>query len=205
MRFACWITKAADTHPEYVLLIAFARQKWLHKTRLSVMFIGTLPVLFKKNEEKVREINRRPVKGVRKWERWYKYVSCDANRQYTARKLSTLQTHASLAWSRCLLYVECWWISGLTLHLPSFSPNCYFWYLLARCSFCWLPHGDLGNLIRASGVSSAECQRRKLTAVVWRRCCRYGFILRTKLTRATDAQCGIVLSSLFQKAHCLWQ
>ena len=31
MRFACWITKTTDTHTEYVLLIAFSRQQWLHK------------------------------------------------------------------------------------------------------------------------------------------------------------------------------
>jgi len=28
-RFACWITKATDTHSEYVPLIDFLRQKWL--------------------------------------------------------------------------------------------------------------------------------------------------------------------------------
>jgi hypothetical protein len=26
MRFACWMTKATDTHVEYVILIAFPRQ-----------------------------------------------------------------------------------------------------------------------------------------------------------------------------------
>ena len=31
MRFACWITKATDTHSEYVILIAFPRQQWLCK------------------------------------------------------------------------------------------------------------------------------------------------------------------------------
>jgi hypothetical protein len=31
MRFACWITKATDTHPEYVILIAFPRQEWLRE------------------------------------------------------------------------------------------------------------------------------------------------------------------------------
>jgi hypothetical protein len=30
-RFACWITKATDTHSEYVILIVFPRQKWLHE------------------------------------------------------------------------------------------------------------------------------------------------------------------------------
>jgi hypothetical protein len=31
MRFVCWITKATDTHSEYVILIAFQWQEWLHK------------------------------------------------------------------------------------------------------------------------------------------------------------------------------
>ena len=31
MRFAWWITKATDTHTEYVILIAFPRQKWLRE------------------------------------------------------------------------------------------------------------------------------------------------------------------------------
>ena len=28
MRFACWITKATNTHLEYVILIAFPLQRW---------------------------------------------------------------------------------------------------------------------------------------------------------------------------------
>jgi hypothetical protein len=36
MRFACWITKATDTHSEYVILIAFPRQQWLCK-RVSML------------------------------------------------------------------------------------------------------------------------------------------------------------------------
>jgi len=31
MRFAWWITKATDLHSEYIILIAFVRQQWLHK------------------------------------------------------------------------------------------------------------------------------------------------------------------------------
>jgi hypothetical protein len=31
MRFACWITKATDTHSEYVILIVFPRQQWLRE------------------------------------------------------------------------------------------------------------------------------------------------------------------------------
>ena len=29
MRTACWITKATDTHSEYVIVFAFLRQRWL--------------------------------------------------------------------------------------------------------------------------------------------------------------------------------
>jgi hypothetical protein len=31
MRFTCWITKAADTNSEYVIIIAFRRQQWLRE------------------------------------------------------------------------------------------------------------------------------------------------------------------------------
>jgi len=30
-RFACWVTKATDTHPEYAIFIAFSLQQWLHE------------------------------------------------------------------------------------------------------------------------------------------------------------------------------
>jgi hypothetical protein len=31
MHIACWIPKATNTHSEYVILIAFPPQQWLHK------------------------------------------------------------------------------------------------------------------------------------------------------------------------------
>jgi hypothetical protein len=31
MRFACWVTKATDTHSEYLILVAFPRQQWLRE------------------------------------------------------------------------------------------------------------------------------------------------------------------------------
>jgi hypothetical protein len=31
MRFPCWITKATDTHSEYVILIAFPQLQWLRE------------------------------------------------------------------------------------------------------------------------------------------------------------------------------
>jgi hypothetical protein len=44
-RFACWITKATDTHSEYVILVAFPRQQWFAKAP-QCYIIRTLPVLF---------------------------------------------------------------------------------------------------------------------------------------------------------------
>jgi hypothetical protein len=32
MRLACWITKAANTHSEYIIPIAFPVQQWLHES-----------------------------------------------------------------------------------------------------------------------------------------------------------------------------
>jgi hypothetical protein len=43
MRIVCWITKAIDTHSEYVMLIAYPRQQW-SREHVS-MFISTLLVL----------------------------------------------------------------------------------------------------------------------------------------------------------------
>ena len=42
MCFACWIPKATDTHSEYVILIAFPRQQWLHEhaSMLRYMYIS---------------------------------------------------------------------------------------------------------------------------------------------------------------------
>jgi len=31
MRIACWVTKATDTHSEYVILSAFLLKHWLHE------------------------------------------------------------------------------------------------------------------------------------------------------------------------------
>ena len=44
MRFACWITKATDTHPDYLILTAFSRQQWLREraTMLGYMYIACL-------------------------------------------------------------------------------------------------------------------------------------------------------------------
>jgi len=45
MRVACWTNKATNRHTEYVILIAFPLQQWLHDGA-SLLVIPTLPVLF---------------------------------------------------------------------------------------------------------------------------------------------------------------
>jgi hypothetical protein len=44
MRIACWIPKATNAHPEYVIIIAFPLQQW-SKERSSMSIVRTLPVL----------------------------------------------------------------------------------------------------------------------------------------------------------------
>ena len=47
MRFACWITKATDTHSEYVILIAFPRQQWLReRASMLLLYVYCLFVAF---------------------------------------------------------------------------------------------------------------------------------------------------------------
>jgi hypothetical protein len=42
MRIACWATQAADTHSEYVILVAFCLQQWLRE-RASLLRYTYLP------------------------------------------------------------------------------------------------------------------------------------------------------------------
>jgi hypothetical protein len=48
MRDACWITKATDTHPEYVLFTALPLQQWLQErnSMLSYTYISSFDLLF---------------------------------------------------------------------------------------------------------------------------------------------------------------
>jgi len=43
---SCWIPEATNTHSEYVILIAFPLQQWLHKhaSVLRYMYIATLVI-----------------------------------------------------------------------------------------------------------------------------------------------------------------
>jgi hypothetical protein len=42
---ACWMTKATIKRLEYVIIVAFPQQKWLH-VRASLLRYSALPVLF---------------------------------------------------------------------------------------------------------------------------------------------------------------
>ena len=48
MRFACWITKAANTHSEYVIFIECLLQQWLHEraSKLRYTYIACLVYSF---------------------------------------------------------------------------------------------------------------------------------------------------------------
>jgi len=45
MDFACWVTKATETHSEYVIIIAFTMQEWLGERASLLCFLHTLPLL----------------------------------------------------------------------------------------------------------------------------------------------------------------
>ena len=45
MRFACWTSKATDTHLEYLTLTAFPRQQWFRESFSVLLFLRTLSYL----------------------------------------------------------------------------------------------------------------------------------------------------------------
>jgi hypothetical protein len=46
MLIACWITKATDTHSEYVVLLAFARELWLHERASFYVYVSVACLLY---------------------------------------------------------------------------------------------------------------------------------------------------------------
>jgi hypothetical protein len=46
MRFACWITKATDTHSEYIILIAFPWEQWLRERAFTLRYTYTGSLLY---------------------------------------------------------------------------------------------------------------------------------------------------------------
>jgi hypothetical protein len=54
MRIVCWITKAANTHTEYVILIAFPRHQWLREraSMLRYTYIACLVITARANRGK---------------------------------------------------------------------------------------------------------------------------------------------------------
>jgi hypothetical protein len=55
MRFACRITKATDTHSEYVIRIAFLRQQWFRK-RASLLRYTYIACLVLLNDQSIVKI-----------------------------------------------------------------------------------------------------------------------------------------------------
>ena len=53
-RFACFITKAADTHSEYVILIAFPQQQWLRGSALILPYTYIVCRFFNFAEQHLR-------------------------------------------------------------------------------------------------------------------------------------------------------
>jgi hypothetical protein len=45
MRIVCWIPKATNTHSEYVIIIAFPLQQWLHERALMLCYAYIVSVL----------------------------------------------------------------------------------------------------------------------------------------------------------------
>ena len=45
MRIACWITKAANAHSEYVIIIAFPLQQWLQESTSMLRTLNVLLIL----------------------------------------------------------------------------------------------------------------------------------------------------------------
>ena len=50
MRFACWITKAADTYSEYVKLISFFTATMVTRTPLNITLLRIFSALFAKKK-----------------------------------------------------------------------------------------------------------------------------------------------------------
>ena len=46
MHVTCWITKAIDTHSEFVMLIAFPRQPWLHARHSVTLYVYCLSFIY---------------------------------------------------------------------------------------------------------------------------------------------------------------
>jgi hypothetical protein len=61
MHIARWVAKAADTHSEYVILIAFPQQEWLSEHASMLHYMRTAcPVKWNVSEKLQLELNLQP-------------------------------------------------------------------------------------------------------------------------------------------------
>jgi hypothetical protein len=49
MRFACWVTKATDTHSKYVIFISFVQRQWLRERASVLRYMYVVCLLFNLN------------------------------------------------------------------------------------------------------------------------------------------------------------
>ena len=57
VRFACWIRKVTDTHPEHVLLIALPWQQWLReRTSMLHLYVHCLSRSFTSREPRIKAV-----------------------------------------------------------------------------------------------------------------------------------------------------
>jgi hypothetical protein len=88
MPFACWITKARDTHPEYVIFIGFPLQQWLPE-RASINL--TEVQLYGANNVN----NNNTISDTVIWySEWGKYVTNRKTRKISTHKQLNKQTTA---------------------------------------------------------------------------------------------------------------
>ena len=73
VRVACWIPKATNTHSEYVIVIAFLLQQWLHErasmlrcTCIDCYLISSPPALFTCVPKKTRAVVSDNHTGIKK-------------------------------------------------------------------------------------------------------------------------------------------
>ena len=50
VRIACWTPRATNTHSEYVIMIAFPRERWLHERPSMLSYTYTASFVIKKNK-----------------------------------------------------------------------------------------------------------------------------------------------------------
>ena len=84
MRIECWIPKATDTHTEYVILIAFPQQRWLHERASLLRYTRTYIVCLVLSHVHFVSLQRRFVLMISK----YSFLNLSLSIRYTGLFIS---------------------------------------------------------------------------------------------------------------------